>query len=409
MSAGIDLRKRGKRREGRVRNPRIGSDGPMSAIDAGHPGEVVVSTDTMMALAHLYQTSPSIQAARTILMGQLLSSGVVVRRGGMDVELTDSFSKFLESKWLPFARDCIDSLLQFGFVVVALEPDDPPPFSGKRRADSLRKDSILGDASATRTKKVKLPSTDADLSVESAKNLQQRAENLVPIVPDLGSYQLSFVRTGESSYKREYRIFSTDSRMVFRQDVESEVFFRSEPDPVGNICSPVATVFQSASFISALEELALQAEVVRARSQIVTQAVQKNHQNQNLDPSNLFFDSESRAIQSSSVAEEDANQATSLAIAAKLMMQVNRVRTTNESAAAGPSGPTHVPPEVPPRLFAVPDKQQVVPNLRPPESRTDLVDLSRMVNDHVCAALGVPASVVFEGTCASAIVRLICL
>jgi hypothetical protein len=39
----------------------------------------------------------------------------------------------------------------------------------------------------------------------------------------------------------------------------------------------------------------------------------------------------------------------------------------------------------------------VVPGVRPPEARSDLVDLIRVVNDHVAASMGVPASVIFEG------------
>jgi hypothetical protein len=78
---------------------------------------------------------------------------------------------------------------------------------------------------------------------------------------------------------------------VYKQDFASEVFFRSEPDAGGNVCSPIATVFQSASFISALEELALQAEVVRARQMLVTQPTTRTQGSQNLDPANLFFDS----------------------------------------------------------------------------------------------------------------------
>ena len=35
--------------------------------------------------------------------------------------------------------------------------------------------------------------------------------------------------------------------------------------------------------------------------------------------------------------------------------------------------------------------------MRPPEARSDLVDLMRVVNDHIAAAMGVPASVIFEG------------
>lgn len=172
---------------------------------------------------------------------------------------------------------------------------------------------------------------------------------------------------------------------MYRQDFGAEIFFREPPDHAGNICSPVATVFQSASFISALEELALQAEVVRARQLLVTQPVPRTQGNGTLDPQNLFFDSESRAVQSAAAAEDDANAAESLTLSVKLCNLLNKMQTTDQSGRSGEAGTSrsvHVPPEVPPRLFAVPEKQQVVPNLRAPEARSDLVDLMRVVNDH---------------------------
>ena len=66
MASGMDLRKRGARREGRVRGIPQGPDDPLLGIDAGHPGEVRISSDTMMAISHLYETSPSIRACRAI-------------------------------------------------------------------------------------------------------------------------------------------------------------------------------------------------------------------------------------------------------------------------------------------------------------------------------------------------------
>ena len=147
-----------------------------------------------------------------------------------------------------------------------------------------------------------------------------------------------------------------------RQDYSSEVFFKTPPDAAGNICSPIATVFQSASFISSLEELALQAEVVRARQMLVTQPAQRQQGNPNLDPANLFFDSESRAVQASASADEDTAHAQSLAMTAKLMNMINRMQTTDQTgrersgqgAVAG--GTSHVPPAVPPMLFTCPGK-----------------------------------------------------
>ena len=401
----MDLRKRGARNTTLPRKKERPS--PLSAIDSGSPGEVRISNNVLMALQQLYQTSPSIQAARTILLGQLLSSGVVVRREGKDVKLKPTFQAHINDVWLPFARDVIDSFLVHGFAVVSLEEEPAPAFTnfrnGRRAASNVAATTHMApvdterargrppDASGARRAQSRRPEDQdkkRDLAVDR-KNI-----NLIPVVPDLGQYELSFWHVGSFGYQREYRIFATNSDNVYRQDHVSEVFFKSAPDACGNVCSPVATVFQSASFISALEELALQAEVVRTRQLLVTQPTVKTNTNANLDPANLFFDSESRAIQASATAEDDANQASSLATQAKLMALLNRLQTTNrtDGNAATPAPASHVPPALPPSLFACPDRQTVVPGVRPPEARSDLVDLMRCCNDHIAAAMGVSRS-----------------
>jgi len=417
MSSGMDLRKRIVRKD----PPKRGGKGkenpsPLSAIDAGSPGEIKISNEHVYALNHLYHASPSIQAARTILISQLLSSGCVVRRDGRDVPLKDTFARHLHDVWVPFAKKVIDHFLQFGFVIVSLEEEAPPPFANFIRGKAMAAQSEMGPAANGYENRRKDPPDQSELraqkrpiSANSDQKLRTPAKrgagpstptNLIPVVPDVGQCELSFVYVGESNYRRQYRIFSTNSDSVYKQDFSSEVFFRHEPDAAGNICSPVATVFQSASFISALEELALQAEVVRARQMLVTQPITKTQGSQNLDPANLFFDSESRAVQASATAEDDAAVAQNLALQAKMMATINRLQTTDMSGGR-PGGsstvPSHVPPPLPPNLFACPDRQQVVPGVRPPEARSDLVDIMRCVNDHIAAALGVPASVIFEG------------
>ena len=65
MSSGIDLRKRLVRKDPPKRKGRHADPSPLSAIDAGSPGEIRISNDAMVALNHLYlyHASPSIQAA----------------------------------------------------------------------------------------------------------------------------------------------------------------------------------------------------------------------------------------------------------------------------------------------------------------------------------------------------------
>ena len=209
MSSGLDLRKRGKRVDPAKRGPRSQRPSPLTAIDAGDPGEIRISNDTMIALQHLYNSSPSIQAARAILQGQLLSSGCVVRRGGRDVNLKDTFSRHLEDVWVPFARGVIDHFLMFGFVVVSLEEEGPPPFANFVRGKQMAATSHMGplgdrDAgrreplSASEMRKRKLPITDdSRLDARAAAGKLGGGVNLVPAIPDIGQYELSFVHVGE--------------------------------------------------------------------------------------------------------------------------------------------------------------------------------------------------------------------
>ena len=304
MSSGLDLRKRVVRRDPpKTRGGKGKEDpSPLSAIDAGSPGEIKISNDTLYALNHLYHASPSIQAARTILVSQLLSSGCVVRRDGRDVPLKDTFARHLHDVWVPFSKKVIDHFLQFGFVVVSLEEEAPPPFANFIKGKAMAAQSEMGPAANGDDNRRKDPPDQSQLRAQKrpiAASSDQKLRtpkrgagvagpstptNFVPVVPDVGQCELSFIYVGESNYRRQYRIFSTNSDSVYKQDFSSEVFFRHEPDAAGNICSPVATVFQSASFISALEELALQAEVVRARQMLVTQPISKTQGAQNLDP-----------------------------------------------------------------------------------------------------------------------------
>ena len=62
-------------------------------------------------------------AARTVLLGQMLSGGLQVTRGGEAADLKPAFKRHLERHWLPFARDVIDSFLMWGFCVSVFEEE----------------------------------------------------------------------------------------------------------------------------------------------------------------------------------------------------------------------------------------------------------------------------------------------
>ena len=63
-------------------------------------------------------------------------------------------------------------------------------------------------------------------------------------------------------------------------------------------------------------------------------------------------------MQASATAEDDAAVAQNLALQAKMMATINRLQTTDTSGRPGGSSavPAHVPPPMPPQLFACPGK-----------------------------------------------------
>ena len=385
---------------------------PYSAFEQGTAGECRINSNQMAAIQHLYNTSPSLQAARAILVGQLLSSGLSLTRSGEAVKLTSTFSKHLESRWMPFARCVVDQILMYGFVVVSVEEDDPEPFAELTAALRKRPElaaqqpskkariSAPGGANIIGDPQVKLDREAAEV-VSKAPAPVPNSPNLVPIVPVIGSYEVALTPSGRAGYKRTARVFTTAPAHAYTHDRFMAIFFRNMPDQHGNIVSPVASAFEFVSFTNSLRELALSAEIIRSTPTLVTQSAARSHigiGSGGVDPSNLFFDSESRAIQQQSSDQEASERTNQLALATRLAAELNRVRTTHDpNLGSSSQAPTNLPPEIPPRLFALPKDQALVPNALQPTARGDLEALIRMSNESVACSMGVPASVIFEG------------
>ena len=398
--------KAGKRPFGGTSKGLAGFGPAAQLVEMGAGQRVVVSCEQMAALEYVYHTSPSIQAARSILLAQLMSSGLTVRRGGTDVKLTPEFAAHLDAVWAPFAVNVFDAFMTHGFAAVSLEEADPEPSAHLQRTarPKAREEPDDGGAGAgagagagtgTGTGASKPP----EAAAERQKQQGDRRSSFAPVVCETGSFQLNYRMGGRRSYKRHYFVTPMHSSSPDSVDEEVAVFFRVHPDGYGNVNSPCSVAYSDASFVLRLQEFALQAEQVRTRQNIVTQSApsHKNDANQPLDASSLFFDSESRAIASADEQEGSMNQASTLALMAKVSAWMNRQSGGEQQPGGGSAAPaSHVPPDLPPRLFALPEKQCIAP-VNMPEARTALENLIRVANDRICAALGVPASIIFEG------------
>mgnify|MGYP003639282652 FL=1 len=131
----------------------------------------------MWAIDSLFNSHPAVQASRTILHGQLIGGGITLKRKGAEIELKPAFKQHIEEMWLPFAKDVIDMFIKFGFCLVSYEEDTH---------------SIL----TQRRKRPKGPGAPAEPPKESP--------NYVPIVPQMGTFEVAYVMGGRNGYKRDY-------------------------------------------------------------------------------------------------------------------------------------------------------------------------------------------------------------
>jgi len=340
MSSGVGLRANGARQAPRTRARDL--IGPALGLSTGdHPGEHRLNYRQIASLEQLFNTHPAIQAARTILHGQLLSGGIVLKRDGEPVVLKPAFKNHLDEVWVPFAQQVIDSFLKFGYAVISYEEDD----------DSLARMSIK--------RRRGIPGVKA----EKEPKVLKEPINLVPIVPPTDTYEVAYTMVGRAGYKRKYLVYGMAPNMATRVDDEARVIMRQHPDSVGNVNSPMATIFDLGSFASSLTELALVAEVTNARPRVWTQ-MQKEGNKGGLDPQALFFDSESRGVAASAESSDNLQQANYLALQAQLMKAINHVQTHaggkpdqelgSFSGGSGSKPTTMVPPEVPPSLMCIP-------------------------------------------------------
>tara|TARA_B100001109_G_scaffold224083_1_gene196822 strand:- start:808 stop:2013 length:1206 start_codon:yes stop_codon:yes gene_type:complete len=338
MASGTRLRESGLRKTQRSKKGGIFAGG--LELQGGRAGESRLNLEQIYAIEHLFQSHPAVNAARAVLHGQLLSGGVCLKKNGSEVELTAEFRHHLSDTWLPFAGDVIDSFLKWGFCVVVYEEEE------EEQRSILRK------------RQREEPGTKKSRAKQVVE--EKRPTIVAPLVPPLGSYEVAFRMVGRAGYRRSYLVYSTSTTQAAREDEEARVVVRQHPDATGNVNSPMASIFELGSFVGALNELAIIAESSRARPRFTTQMRKKEVNS--LDPGNIFFDSESRAVQAGTDNSESAQAARSLQLQQQLCETINRLQTrksdhdTNSFHGSGRPGSSsgYAPFEVRPQLFTLP-------------------------------------------------------
>lgn len=354
-----------------------GGIGPLSAFGTSGERLVKVNAGQMMAIDQVFYSDPIIFAARNVLQGHITAGGVFLQRNGDDVEVRQEFREHLEEHWVLFAKQCVDSLMKYGFVVVGFDRCvTEAPNTG------FANEEAAGEGSARK---------------KSRKRKEPVAMGgVVPIVIETGEYDLFLKGVGERGYSKQYVLTNEQGE----EDPDAFVFAKQHPDRAGNVTSAMAALFETETFTAALHEFALTAEASRCRPQLCTQMRKKDQSASAIDASNLFFDSEARDAHSDAIQEESRAAANSLAMQKIVCDAINATQTrpnVPNPAAPQDSRRHFEPPDVKPVLFCLPQDHEVAPAAVAQSGRGDLEALSRFAAEKICAALGVPAELIFSG------------
>jgi len=358
--------------------------------------EVTVDPQQLQILQNLFETHPTLVAAKNVLESRLLSGGLSLRRNGRPVDLTPEFRQHVDDHWTQFARDVIGAFLIGGFVVISYEEEAPECATTRRRHKRARvrragggEGGEAGEAGAA----------------AAASGGALRRRNVVPIIAPADSYKVGFEMGGRAGYQRVYKVYKTELDNTLDVDEEAVLFVRDPPDNRGNVNSPMAAVYHISAFVDGLINMASIAEVGRAQPALVTQ-LKKTDTQSGVAPSDMFFDSESRGISRDQADDDNAHNARALQLQLQLCSILNQAGMGGQRAHIGPStgGAPGAPSDaggVAARLFTLPTDQEVAPHAPVPETRADLESLLRLSVDFMCTAIGVPSSLLFEGRYAS--------
>ena len=81
----------------------------------------MVRRDQLQKLRDIFETHPTIVAAKGVIEARLLGGGLHLKVDGVLAEISPELADHIDDCWLPFARDLVHSVLVCGFAVVSYE------------------------------------------------------------------------------------------------------------------------------------------------------------------------------------------------------------------------------------------------------------------------------------------------
>lgn len=309
--------------------------------------------DIMHQVLQLYKNDPTMQACRAVLYGVLFSGTIEIVKNGVAEEPTEEFATFLQRYWIPFAQDAADCIRAFGFVPYVIRPAP---------------DSV----------------------------------NLMPLVPPFGTYGVEY--TIDTNFQRALHMKARLQPML--QEVPNSHFFVVEwPTFQGEIQSAMMALAKGIVRKEVIERCAVEAELNAARPTLLTQSHKEARTSSasSTDRSILTGVSEWLNKSATAVAQKhqfdvDENMMSRLVAQREAAQTYNRATVSDMSDPASSALGTEFQGGTPGAalkgsVLTLPNGQEYV-NQQQQRPHQSLVDVTHMVEDQICAMMGVPNSLI---------------
>jgi hypothetical protein len=303
---------------------------------------------------HIYHNEPLVRSCINKIVHAIFSGGLSLNSPGKGPAPTEDFEHHLESVWIPFATEVIVNFALWGFC---------PYIVNKARGKDRRVVRYP----------VALPYGTYEVHTEVDKN-----------------YETSFV-----VYQRAYR---AQPLKLNKPDARVKIGFYNNgtrPSMDGRLNTQLASLAETIADCDEFTHYALQAESIRTQPTLFLESTPDSRRFEEVSRIRAFDGKDIEEANTESQAYNSYKRYEAAAMAQRNSTMLTDVETP-VSNRSGRRFKNHARLWEQ-NLFCVPEGTQLSSNVPRPEPRNDLLALTEHKEDLICAALGVPKNLMFQG------------
>lgn len=311
----------------------------MNELNNSKTYRAVISATKIKQLRNIYFKNAFVFICRNLIHSKVFENGICLRASNEKECKSNPLTKqLMETFWLPFAKDVIDSIICIGLVPI-------------------------------RYKTVNA--------------------NIVPYVPKAGTYEIHVVTPEDGSTR--YEFFSKDKPVDITSPTPDAFVlsgFGYDPERNGDLNSTIDCLYPHIRFVTDMHDYAVIAEKIRTNPPIIMQKRSENLSTQADEGLHFdqFVDGDNVKLSLHNQFERDKKDVESLQHQNRLFLRAIEGKNLHSAENTEKAIDNMVP---------LPNQYSVGTTLQP-SARTDFVAINRLSQETICALIGVPRSMIIN-------------